>query len=133
MTKSSLKRNIYKLIIKAMSLVYYKSIILLGIFVLTMSCSKSEINIPNCIDTKISTLKNAPVQNPPAEIWKWVDNETTYYYITSDCCDQYNYLYNENCEIVCAPDGGFTGNGDGDCPTLSNTIIKTLIWKDDRN
>jgi len=110
-----------------------KTLVLLGFIFLTTSCSKSDIHVPNCIDTKIAALKNSPVQNPPAEIWKWVDDGKTYYYITSDCCDQYNYLYAEDCEIVCAPDGGFTGNGDGKCAEFSSEIVKTLIWKDARN
>jgi len=110
-----------------------KTLVLLGFIFLTTSCSKSDIHVPNCIDTKIAALKNSPVQNPPAEVWKWVDNGKIYYYITSDCCDQYNYLYAEDCEIVCSPDGGFTGNGDGKCPEFSSEIVKTLIWKDARN
>jgi len=106
---------------------------LFGILIIAVSCGKSEINIPNCIDSKITELKNAPVQNPLAEVWKWEENGTIYYYITSDCCDQYNYLYNENCEIVCAPDGGIIGSGDGNCPEFSSEVVKTLLWKDDRN
>lgn len=39
----------------------------------------------------------------------------TVYYVTSPCCDQYNYVYDENKEALCAPDGGFTGRGDGKC------------------
>ena len=86
-------------------------LVLIGILIISINCSDSN-NDQNCIDDKITELKSAPIQNPRAEIWKWEDNGIIYYYITSDCCDQYNYLYNENCEIVCAPDGGITGNGD---------------------
>lgn len=98
------------------------------------SCENTEtiIDYPSCIDAKIDALKKVTVQNPPAEVWKWEVDHNVYYYITSDCCDQYNYLHNENCEIVCAPDGGFTGNGDGNCPEFNGEIVKTLIWKDER-
>lgn len=94
--------------------------------------SNTTIDIPTCIETKIQELKNKPVQNPPTKIWKWEVNGQTYYYITSNCCDQYNYLYNSNCEIVCAPDGGLTGKGDGKCPVFTNKIVKTLVWEDTR-
>jgi hypothetical protein len=40
----------------------------------------------------------------------------TYYYTTSPCCDLLNPLYDAQGKFVCAPDGGFTGRGDGRCP-----------------
>jgi len=103
-------------------------------FLSLSSCSKVEETKerPSCIDNKIEEILNEPVQNPAAQVWKWEDNVNTYYYITSDCCDQYNYLYNEKCEVVCAPDGGFTGGGDGNCPTFQGTIVQTLVWEDPR-
>lgn len=86
----------------------------------------------SCIDTKINEIKQTEVTNPPTEVWKWDVDRNTYYYFTSDCCDQFNFLYNEKCEIVCAPDGGITGNGDGSCPEFIGEIEKTLFWKDPR-
>ena len=98
------------------------------------SCDDSDIDIeaPDCIQDKIEAVLKSEKTNPPTEVWKWVDQNTTYYYFSSDCCDQFNYLYDENCNQVCAPDGGFTGNGDGNCPDFSENLIKTLIWKDNR-
>jgi hypothetical protein len=92
-----------------------------------------ELEIPSCIEKKIDEIKSETTWNPPAQIWKWETTENTYYYITSDCCDQWNYLYDEKCNVVCAPDGGINGMGDGNCPELSEPIVKSLIWSDDRN
>ena len=39
-----------------------------------------------------------------------------YYYVRSPCCDLHNYLFASDGSYVCAPDGGFTGRGDGKCP-----------------
>lgn len=112
-------------------------VILLGFALLITNCSNLDVDIdvevPVCIENKIEEIINNEVSNPPTQIWKWEVDEQTYYYITSNCCDQYNYLYTENCEIVCAPDGGITGNGDGLCPAFTNEIIKTLVWEDERN
>lgn len=107
---------------------------LIGTVLVFTNCNKINIsnNYPSCIEDKIIEFKKNEVQNPPAQIWKWEDNGTSYFYVTSNCCDQYNYLYDENCNVVCAPDGGFTGNGDGNCPEFSSSIIKTLVWQDDR-
>ena len=92
------------------------------------SCHESDsaLETPECIEEQITLLKNKPAQNPVAEVWAWKTDTDTYYYITSDCCDQFNYLYNSNCTIVCAPDGGFTGTGDGKCPDLIKTVSKNI-------
>jgi hypothetical protein len=89
-------------------------------------------DVPNCVKIKIRKIKREEVRNPPAIVWEWKVNGKTYYYITSDCCDQFNYLYDDNCKEVCAPDGGFSGEGDGNCPEFNGQVEKTLIWEDGR-
>jgi hypothetical protein len=42
--------------------------------------------------------------------------DRVYYYAASGCCDQLNPLFDADGKYVCAPDGGFTGRGDGRCP-----------------
>lgn len=113
---------------------YIFSVFLIIWFSAFFECDASddEATIPSCIKTKIEQLKNAEVQNPPAQVWEWNVDGASYYYITADCCDQYNLLYDSNCNIICAPDGGITGNGDGKCPTFNGTVQKTLIWEDFR-
>lgn len=37
------------------------------------------------------------------------------YLFTSPCCDRFNYLYDVEGRVLCAPSGGFTGRGDGRC------------------
>lgn len=106
----------------------------LALILIFNSCTKVDLNVdaPSCIEAKIRKLQKDGVNNPPAQVWKWEVDGKTYYYITSDCCDQYNYLYDDNCTQVCAPDGGFSGTGDGNCPDFNGTIEKTLVWKDNR-
>ncbi len=124
--------TIITLIMKINSLKLTFISILMSGFLLNCKPSNQQRVLPSCIDSKIEAIKKAPVQNPPTEIWKWQIDTVAYYYITSGCCDQYNYLYNENCEVVCAPDGGFTGKGDQKCPDFGDNIQKKLIWKDER-
>ena len=97
----------------------------------TLNSCEDNTNL-SCIDTKINEIKQTEVTNPLTEVWKWVVDGKTYYYLTSECCDQFNFLYNENCELVCAPDGGISGNGDRSCPEFIGVIEKTLFWKDPR-
>lgn len=109
--------------------------LLAGIIIMLSGCEKLElaVDVPSCVERKIKEIKKDNVSNPPAQVWKWVADGSTYFYITADCCDQYNYLYDDSCNIVCAPDGGIKGTGDGNCPDFKGEIEKTLIWKDDRN
>ena len=113
---------------------YTSTIVLIGISFILTGCLDSdiEVDIPYCVELKIESIKKEDVRNPPAQVWKWKVDGKEYYYITSDCCDQYNYLYDEQCNIVCAPDGGITGNGSGYCPDFKGEIEKILIWKDSR-
>ena len=96
------------------------------------ACRKVKIDpvVPDCVQSKIDAIANQANYSPLAEVWKWVADDKTYYYFTSDCCDQFNLLYDEECKLVCAPDGGFTGQGDGACPHWATTPIKTLVWRD---
>ena len=98
------------------------------------SCEKPDLakEAPNCIERKIRKIMAKDVWNPPASVWEWKVDGKTYYYITSDCCDQFNYLYDDKCNEVCAPDGGFTGTGDGNCPPFNGPVERTLLWEDDR-
>lgn len=85
--------------------------------------------MPSCIDIRIEEARRSG-SNPPLEVWRWeTANGITYFYFTSDCCDQYNYLYDTNCNEVCAPDGGLTGEGDGRCPEFAEPVEKRLVWK----
>jgi len=105
------------------------------LFFISSSCNKLDLerDVPLCLQNKIDKIRKGNVNNPPSEVWKWIINGKTYYYITSDCCDQYNYLYGEDCDIVCAPDGGLSGNGDGNCFDTKEITTKTLVWKDSRD
>ena len=90
-------------------------------------------NIPACIEAKIQEIKSQPVWNPPAQIWQYQYNGQTVYGISSNCCDQYNRLVDENCNILCSPSGGITGKGDGRCPDFfDKQTDEKLIWKDER-
>ncbi|RZK59368.1 MAG: hypothetical protein EOO91_05460 [Pedobacter sp.] len=82
---------------------------------------------------KIQKLKNENVANPPASVWQYEYNGQTVYFIPQKCCDIPSALYDSNCNLICSPDGGFTGKGDGKCKDFFEKRTKEkLIWKDDR-
>lgn len=109
--------------------------LVLALFFLSAGCEKIVLpdGTPTFVKTKIRGILEQPVYNPPARVYEWIFNGSKYYYFTSDCCDQYSDLYDANGTLVCHPDGGITGTGDGKCPDFSvGTLTKTLVWEDGR-
>lgn len=107
---------------------------MMAVMLLTLGCmaSKKGQTLPQCVLDKIEIIKNQPVQNPPSEFYKWDADGEVFYYLIASCCDQFSYVYDQNCDIVCAPSGGLTGRGDGNCPDFGQNVQRTLIWKDER-
>lgn len=55
------------------------------------------------------------------------------YYVPPQCCDQFSTLYDANGNVICAPDGGFFGTGDGRCPDFfTDRTNEKLVWNDGR-
>lgn len=89
--------------------------------------------IPVCIARKIDSIKSQRVWNPPAEIYQYDYAGKNVYTISSNCCDAFTTLVDENCNYICAPSGGFTGRGDGKCPEFTTKAKQVrLVWKDER-
>jgi hypothetical protein len=109
-------------------------LLLITIFANIFACKviELEIKVSDCIEDIIEAITKEPVTNPPTKVEQWIVDGKIFYYFTSDCCDQYNYLYDELCTKLCAPDGGITGEGDGNCPDFTGEIHKTLVWQDSR-
>lgn len=81
----------------------------------------------------IRELEQEPVANPPARVYRYLYNEQEVYYLTGRCCDVPSKVYDVDGNLLCEPDGGITGQGDGRCPDFIDTRTnETLIWKDKR-
>jgi hypothetical protein len=92
------------------------------------SCNKidKDLGTPDCLNSKIS--EHAAVQ-----VWKWESSQEIFYLFNLGCCDQFDLLYDEECNLVCAPSGGFSGDGDGSCSEslMMTEFEKTLIFDKD--
>jgi hypothetical protein len=110
--------------------IIFSSVVLLN----AKSCGDKNGNaLPPCIAQMIADYQSKPVQNPPAAIYQYQYNHQTVYYVVAPCCDQWSTLYDSACQIVCHPDGGITGSGDGKCTNFNSAKTgEKLIWKDDR-
>ncbi|WP_240409923.1 DUF6970 domain-containing protein [Flavisolibacter nicotianae] len=96
-------------------------------------CDKAVVVTPSCIQARIEEIKKQPRWNPPAQVEEYVYNGKRAFLFSSNCCDQYNELVDENCNYLCAPSGGFTGRGDRKCPNFKDSAqFIRLVWKDER-
>jgi len=98
-------------------------------------CYKDYVprDTPNAIIQKINEIKAEAVRNPPASVWQYEYNGKTVYYFPPYCCDIPSLLFDGEGNLICSPDGGFSGTGDGRCTDfVSKRKNEKLIWQDSR-
>lgn len=90
-------------------------------------------NISVCIKDLITKFKSEEKTNPPRSVWQYSYNGKTVYYVPAICCDFFSDLYDDHCNLIAHPDGGFTGRGDGQARDFAEARSnEKLIWKDKR-
>ncbi|HEU5147574.1 MAG TPA: hypothetical protein VFT90_12700 [Chryseosolibacter sp.] len=111
------------------------SLIILSFVAFMQQCGGEDVpkGTPDCIHKMITLIAKDDVWNPPAKVYRYIYNGKTVYYIPQRCCDIPSQLFDENCQLICSPDGGFSGGGDGRCKDFFDTRTdEKLIWEDDR-
>ncbi len=87
-------------------------------------------SVPACVRKTLDELAKQEPPMLPLEVNEYIYNGKTTYLFTADCCDHFNLLYDENCKVICAPSGGFTGKGDGKCADFDKTAkLVRMIWR----
>jgi len=122
--------------IRYLNLRIMRSLPLYLLFILILAgCKKVDVpdGTPYFVKQKIRDYLKKPVQNPPATVWRYDFNGEKVYYFPPSCCDQFSDLYNEKGDLLCHPDGGLTGSGDGKCSNFfSARTGQVVIWQDAR-
>ena len=105
-----------------------KYVLFLNLF---CACKKFPLaKLPTCIQNKIADFERMPKDTRPFSITEYLYHNNAVYYIRSSCCDQYNPIYDSNCNYLGAPDGGFTGKGDGKpADFFANATNKKVVWE----
>jgi hypothetical protein len=96
------------------------------------SCGTSPDSDPPWLLGLIQAQLAEPVANPPAYIARREYASGVFYFLPSRCCDVYSDLYDADGTLVCHPDGGITGDGDGNCPALGELLREEIVWRDPR-
>ncbi|MPR34268.1 hypothetical protein GBK04_13105 [Cytophagaceae bacterium SJW1-29] len=83
------------------------------------------------MERTIEGIKDDPIWNPPAKVFSYLYKGKVVYYIPQRCCDIPSILMDGECNIICSPDGGISGTGDGKCPDFfTSRSNEKLIWED---
>lgn len=88
---------------------------------------------PEWLGGLIAKFQSEPVGNPGQEIWQFEYKGQTVYYVPPQCCDQFSTLYDAEGRVIGAPDGGYSGQGDGKVLDFyQERKNEQLIWRDPR-
>jgi hypothetical protein len=90
-----------------------------------------EINtaIPACMKNKIDSFKLKEPHERPQRVVEYVYKAKKVYLVVMPCCDFFNEVYDDKCIYLGAPDGGFTGKGDGKIPDFYEAATsEKLVW-----
>lgn len=114
-----------------------KTFIFLSFIVITVAqrqCGKqAQPAIPSCVQARIDSIKGQPQWNPPAEVAEYRYNGKRVFLFSSDCCDQFHVVVDDQCNYLCAPSGGITGEGDQKCTDFGEKAkLVKVVWKDER-
>jgi hypothetical protein len=87
-------------------------------------------SVPGCIKKKIDSFRLKETHERPQSVMEYTYKGKKVYYVVMPCCDFFNEVYDANCNYLGAPDGGFTGKGDGKIPDFAaEAKNEKLIWK----
>ena len=104
--------------------------------VLSSGCAATgpREDVPPWVTELIRQLEAEPVANPPAYVARYDYKGVQVYYVPPRCCDVPGTLYDEAGEVLCGPDGGLSGRGDGRCPDFFTARRnEQIIWRDRRS
>ncbi len=88
---------------------------------------------PQWLQNRIQGILATRKRNPVIRISRYQFEGETVYYESAPCCDQQSTLYDAEGKILCHPEGGITGKGDGKCGNFAKRRTnEQLVWQDPR-
>jgi uncharacterized protein DUF6970 len=89
--------------------------------VMPIACASNPVgpgsasSIPAWLTALTHDIEAQPVANPPAYVARYDYKGESVYFLPQRCCDVMAILYRADGSIMCHPEGGLTGTGDGRC------------------
>ncbi|MEL6134608.1 MAG: hypothetical protein AAFR59_14705, partial [Bacteroidota bacterium] len=89
--------------------------------------------MPTCMRQRMGQILSEAPWEPTARIYEVSYQNQRAYFIPAHCCDIPSELYTADCQVLCFPDGGLNGQGDGRCMDFEFREEEAkLIWQDKR-
>ena len=114
-----------------------KNLMLVALAIATLACGAAgpaQPETPAAIVALIHELEAQPPANPPAYVARYQYMGEVVYYVPPRCCDIFGDLYHASGQLICHPDGGLAGRGDGRCPDfLIQRTNEAILWRDQRS
>lgn len=88
---------------------------------------------PDWLQKRIQAVLAERKRNPTVHIYQYQYRGQTVYFQSAPCCDQFTYVFDVKGKVLCNPNGGITGKGDGRCADFDkNKTGEKLVWQDPR-
>jgi hypothetical protein len=100
---------------------------------LTAGCAGNPVapDAPTWVNGLVRQLE--PTANPPAFVAQYAYKGQNVYFVPQRCCDVMSVVYANDGAIICHPDGGIAGKGDGMCADfLTERRNERIIWRDSK-
>jgi hypothetical protein len=101
--------------------------------VCVIGCATDAVAPPPWLQALIQQIESEPPASPPLYVARYEYRGQTVYYLPPRCCDVFSDLYDVSGTIICHPDGGLAGQGDGRCSDfLTAATNEQILWRDPR-
>jgi hypothetical protein len=104
--------------------------------VAVLACGSDKVTDPlemAWFEDLVQSIEEAPVTSPPTVIFEYRYRRQAVYFVPARCCDVPSDLYDRDGQVLCHPDGGFTGKGDRRCPDFyAARTDERVVWRDPR-
>ena len=91
-----------------------------GFFAPLLGCSQERPPFLDEIIAEYEAVSDSAASK--VEIWQYEYEGKTVFYLPfarTHCCDALSMVYDSQGTVICMPEGGITGKGDGRCPDFS--------------
>ncbi len=86
--------------------------------------------MPPRMISKLDSIRSNTTDNQPTSVIQYSYRGAAVFYFSAGCCDQFNPVYNSDCEYLGSPDGGITGKGDGKLKDFFQEVTNyKVVWK----
>lgn len=104
----------------------YRFVFYLIASITAAACASNQKHEPNQAMRKFfDEVRRWELETNRGPLVRHVLEGQVYYLMLASCCDKHDYLFDTQGSYVCAPSGGFSGQGDGKCPRLREAMSQS--------